>query len=174
MASIHHTGAAAGKPEDGGEGACGPNPPVVRLRLWLETGDGMFFGTGRGMLLESVDRFGSLKKAAEHLGMSYRAAWGKVRKTEKVLGVKLIEQAGSRKGGHVLTPAGRLLMGKFREWFDSVEASAVRKAREIFPWECLSFEQARAQSSGGGSRKRESKEQAGGETKEAGTLAPRP
>ncbi|WP_243361652.1 winged helix-turn-helix domain-containing protein [Fundidesulfovibrio terrae] len=114
-------------------------PPVVRLRLWLETRDGMFFGTGRGMLLEAVDRYGSLKKAAEHLGMSYRAAWGKIKKTEKVLGVLLIEQAGSRKGGHRLTPGGRLLMEKFRVWFDAVEASAVEKARELFPWPCLSF-----------------------------------
>ena len=121
----------------------GAPPPVVRLRLWLETEDGMFFGTGRGMLLEAVDRFGSLKKAAEHLGMSYRAAWGKIKKTEKVLGVMLIEQAGSRKGGHRLTPGGRLLMGKFREWYEAVENSAVDKARELFPWTCLSFKQAR-------------------------------
>jgi molybdate transport system regulatory protein len=121
----------------------GAPPPVVRLRLWLETEDGMFFGTGRGMLLEAVDRFGSLKKAAEHLGMSYRAAWGKIKKTEKVLGVMLIEQAGSRKSGHRLTPGGRLLMGKFREWYEAVENSAVDKARELFPWTCLSFKQAR-------------------------------
>jgi molybdate transport system regulatory protein len=120
-------------------------PPVVRLRLWLETRDGMFFGTGRGMLLEAVDRYGSLKKAAEHLGMSYRAAWGKIKKTEKVLGVLLIEQAGSRKGGHRLTPGGRLLMEKFRIWFDAVEASAVEKARELFPWPCLSFSESRKQ-----------------------------
>lgn len=124
----------------------GVPPPVVRLRLWLETEDGMFFGTGRGMLLEAVDRFGSLKKAAEHLGMSYRAAWGKMKKTEKVLGVLLIEQAGSRKGGHRLTPGGRLLMEKFRVWFDAVEASAVDKARELFPWTCLSFKEARRRS----------------------------
>lgn len=127
------------QPDDGGEDSYGVNPPVVRLRLWLETEDGMFFGTGRGMLLEAVDRFGSLKKAAEHLGMSYRAAWGKMRKTEKVLGVQLIEQAGSRKGGQVLTPAGRLLMEKFGQWYEAVESSAVEKAREIFPWRCLSF-----------------------------------
>jgi molybdate transport system regulatory protein len=115
----------------------------VRLRLWLETEDGMFFGTGRGMLLEAVDRFGSLKKAAEHLGMSYRAAWGKIKRTEKVLGVVLIEQAGSRNGGHRLTPGGRLLMDKFREWYEAVENSAVDKARELFPWACLSFKEAR-------------------------------
>ncbi|WP_243312854.1 winged helix-turn-helix domain-containing protein [Fundidesulfovibrio agrisoli] len=117
----------------------GVKPPVVRLRLWLETEEGMFFGTGRGMLLEAVERNGSLKKAAEELGMSYRAAWGKIRASEKVLGVMLIEQAGSKKGGHNLTPAGRLLVDKFRQWYDAVEGIAVEKAREIFPWECRAF-----------------------------------
>ena len=117
----------------------GVTPPVVRLRLWLETEEGMFFGTGRGMLLEAVDRNGSLKKAAEELGMSYRAAWGKIRASEKVLGVMLIEQAGSKKGGHTLTPAGRLLVDKFRQWYDAVEGIAVEKAREIFPWDCRAF-----------------------------------
>lgn len=123
-------------------GLTGMDPPVVRLRLWLEAGDGMFFGSGRGMLLEAVERHGSLKKAAEALGMSYRAAWGKMRRTEKVLGVQLIEQAGSRKGGHRLTPAGRILMDKFRLWFEAVELVAVAKARELFPWECRSFQDA--------------------------------
>jgi len=55
----------------------------------------------------------------------------------------LIEQAGSRKSGHSLTPGGRLLMGKFREWYEAVENSAVDKARELFPWTCLSFKEAR-------------------------------
>jgi len=128
--------------EAAGEGLGGVRPPVVRLHLWLETEDGMFFGSGRGMLLEAVDRTGSLKRAAESLGMSYRAAWGKMRRTEKVLGVQLIEQAGSRKSGHRLTPAGRLLLDKFGQWFDAVERSAVEKAREIFPWACLSFDEA--------------------------------
>jgi len=135
-------GHVAARPEKGG-GPGGLQPPVVRLRLWLETEDGMFFGTGRGMLLDAVDRLGSLKKASEHLGMSYRAAWGKIRKTEKVLGIQLIEQAGSRKGGHRLTPAGRLLMDKFGEWYAAVEQTAVGKARELFPWTCLSYKEAR-------------------------------
>ncbi len=117
----------------------GVKPPVVRLRLWLETEEGMIFGTGRGMLLEAVDRHGSLKKAAEELGMSYRAAWGKIRRSEKVLGVMLIESTGSRKDGHVLTDAARLLVDKFRQWYDAVEVSAVEHARAIFPWQCRPY-----------------------------------
>jgi len=143
MATVHPLGNVKDDngPAETSGGMEGVHPPVVRLRLWLETDDGMFFGSGRGMLLEAVDRFGSLKKAAEHLGMSYRAAWGKMRKTEKVLGVKLIEQHSGRKGGHTLTPGGRLLMEKFQQWFEAVEATAVDKARELFPWQCLSYKE---------------------------------
>lgn len=130
---------ARSTPEGQGAGLAGAPAPTVRLRLWLETGDGMFFGTGRGMLLESIDRLGSLRRAAEHLGMSYQAAWAKIRASEKVLGVRLVEQADSRAGGQILTPGGRLLMEKFRQWYDAVEAAAMDKARELFPWPCQSF-----------------------------------
>jgi molybdate transport system regulatory protein len=61
--------------------------PVVRLHLWLETEKGVFFGLGRLKLLEQIQSGRSLKGAAESLGMSYRAAWGKIKNTEDVLGV---------------------------------------------------------------------------------------
>jgi molybdate transport system regulatory protein len=108
--------------------------PTIRLHLWLETPEGVFFGTGRALLLTKIEEHGSLKKAAEDLGMSYRAAWGKIRATEEVLGVKLIAQRGSKKGGHRLTQHGVLLKEKYLIWFQEVEQWALRRAREIFPW----------------------------------------
>ena len=45
---------------------------IVRLRLWLETGEGMLFGAGRAELLEEIERSGSLKRAAQNLGISDR------------------------------------------------------------------------------------------------------
>jgi len=110
------------------------NEPTIRLHIWLETGDGVFFGAGRAFLLEKIEEYGSLRKAAEDLGMSYRAAWGKIRKTEKVLGVKLIAQCRSKKEGHNLTEEGRMLKEKYLLWFQEIEREALRKAAEIFPW----------------------------------------
>lgn len=115
--------------------------PTIRLHLWLETTEGMFFGTGRALLLVKIEEFGSLKKAAEDLGMSYRAAWGKIRATEKVLGVKLIAQNGCKKGGHRLTEHGLLLKEKYLLWFQEVELWALKRAREVFPWPVKSFEE---------------------------------
>ncbi len=114
--------------------------PTVRLHLWLETGGGLYFGLGRAMLLAKIDQYGSLRKAAEELNMSYRAAWGKIKKSEELLGVKLIEQGGSKKEGYHLTEAGKAFMGKYMAWFDEVEKEAVRKAREMLPCCVKSFD----------------------------------
>jgi molybdate transport system regulatory protein len=108
--------------------------PVVRLHIWLETEGGMFFGSGRAKLLEGIERHGSLQKAAKELGMSYRAAWGKIKQTEKVLGFQLVEKAGNYRDGYRLTEFGRMLKDKFTLWFDEVEKVALAKANEIFPW----------------------------------------
>jgi molybdate transport system regulatory protein len=115
--------------------------PTMRLHLWLETEDGLFFGFGRTLLLEKIDQYGSLKRAAEELGMSYRAAWGKIMKTEEVLGFKVVERAGSsNKAGYQLTESGKMLLEKFKLWFDEVEKDALAKAAEIFPWPVVGFE----------------------------------
>ncbi|HMM37717.1 MAG TPA: LysR family transcriptional regulator [Desulfovibrio sp.] len=110
------------------------NIPTIRLHLWLDTDDGVFFGSGRAQLLEQIDRHGSLKAAAEAMGISYRAAWGKLKQSEDVLGVRLVQTRGSNKAGYELTEDGRMLKDMFRRWFDSVEQAALEKAREIFPW----------------------------------------
>lgn len=113
--------------------------PTVRLHLWLEKGEEIFFGAGRALLLSKIEEYGSLSKAAEALGMSYRAAWGKIRSTEKVLGVKLIVQNGCRKDGHRLTEHGILLKEKYLHWFHEIEECALAKAGEIFPWRVKGF-----------------------------------
>ncbi len=82
------------------------NTCIMHLHLWLETDKGLLFGPGRAELLECIERLGSLRKAADDLGMSYRAAWGKIKRTEEALGYKLIDKAGSYKEGYRLTPVG--------------------------------------------------------------------
>jgi len=113
----------------------------------LETEEGLFFGTGRAQLLEKIDQYGSLKRAAEELGMSYRAAWGKIMKTEEVLGFKIIERGGaSNKAGYQLTEDGRMLLDRFKQWFCEVENEALKKASEIFPWQIKNFDESRQKS----------------------------
>ncbi|MEN6483481.1 MAG: LysR family transcriptional regulator [Syntrophobacteraceae bacterium] len=113
--------------------------PTMRLHVWLEIGEGVFLGTGRALLLAGIEEHGSLRKAAEDLGMSYRAAWGKIRRTEELMGVKLIARNGCRRGGHLLTAEGRRLKEMYFQWFREVEQVALEKARDIFPWVVKSY-----------------------------------
>jgi len=107
---------------------------VQRLHMWLETkADGMLLGLGRIQLLELVEELGSLNKAAAAMGMSYRAAWGRMKQTETVLGSPLVERSGPKKGFE-LTPLGHDIVRMFRAWHHDVEEFALKRAQEIFPW----------------------------------------
>ncbi len=108
--------------------------PEIRVHAWLETREGLLFGVGRAELLDKIEELGSLRKAAEEMCMSYRAAWGKIKKTEEVLGFKLIEKERGNKIGFRLTEAGKALKSNYRDWYRAVETEALRKARELFPW----------------------------------------
>lgn len=118
-----------------------PKTCVMHLHLRLETDKGLAFGPGRAQLLENIERLGSLSKAAKELGMGYRAAWGKIRRTEEVLGFKLIETGGNYKEGCRLTRAGKELMERFHRWRQEVEEDALQKARVIFLSEAIESEE---------------------------------
>jgi molybdate transport system regulatory protein len=113
--------------------------PTIRLHLWLETDQGVYFGLGRALLLKKIDRYGSLQKAANDLGMSYRAAWGKIKKTEEILGMKLIAPGSCKREGYRLTEQGREVMDKFIVWFEMVEREALKAAQKTLPWKVQDF-----------------------------------
>ncbi len=102
----------------------------MRLHLWLETEKGVFFGQGRLQLLEYIEYSGSLNAAAKALGMSYRAAWGKIKTSEEVLGFQLVEQPEGKRGGGQLSEAAKLLIASYREWLSEVEAFALESAKQ--------------------------------------------
>ncbi|HYA03187.1 MAG TPA: LysR family transcriptional regulator [Syntrophobacteria bacterium] len=102
----------------------------LKVKWWLEKDGGLVLGRGRCMLLEAIERLGSLREAAQACGISYRAAWGKLRASEERLGEALVEiQPGKR--GMALTPRARKLLEVFhcieQELNDTV-AEIVRKS----------------------------------------------
>ncbi|HIW78135.1 MAG TPA: LysR family transcriptional regulator [Candidatus Bilophila faecipullorum] len=104
----------------------------VHLQLWLEDERGEGFGRGRVQLLRLIEERGSLSKAAKELGMSYRGAWGKLKKAERIAGVALVEASGTKRDGYSLTPEGRELVERFQQWYADVERYAEERARELF------------------------------------------
>ena len=105
--------------------------PSMRLHLWLENERGALIGLGRAMLLARIKECGSLRQAAESLGISYRAAWGKIRQAQLFLGQDLVHKEGK---GYVLTEFGEDLAKSFLKWHDEVERLALVMAQDHFPW----------------------------------------
>jgi len=105
-----------------------------RIKLWVVFGDRVKFGEGRAELLEAVERLGSLKKAVERMGMSYRAAWGYFRDLERAAGIDLLERqpGGGPAGGTRLTPAGRRFVRQYRRFSGGLEALVDRHFERSF------------------------------------------
>ncbi|MBU1040511.1 MAG: LysR family transcriptional regulator [Proteobacteria bacterium] len=122
----------------GGQAGGKPGTSMLRVHLWLESESGMLFGLGRVQLLEMVALHGSLNQAAKVLGMSYRAAWGRIKRTEEALGEKLLAQASGRKG-YELTPLASELVRNFTAWHQEVEDFALKRARQRLPWDIKGF-----------------------------------
>ena len=78
--------------------------------------------------LEAVDELGSLARAARRLGMSYRAAWGLLKVTERALGVPLlvVRIGGHHGGGAALTREARELVRRFQRVKRQVNRAADR------------------------------------------------
>ena len=89
---------------------------VTRV-LFLDEAGEKFFGEGPCRLLHAVEKTGSLRAAAQSMGMAYTKALKLVRHAEAALGFPLTTRtAGGRDGGgSSLTPEGK-------EWLQRYEA----------------------------------------------------
>ncbi|WP_319543765.1 LysR family transcriptional regulator [uncultured Pseudodesulfovibrio sp.] len=104
---------------------------VLRLRIWLEQKDKTYIGIGSTLLLKHVEDLGSLRKAAEALGMSYRRAWGKLKNAEDRIGQPLVEKTKGMGQRFNLSPYGKELMEKFLHFYLDVEDYATKRAGEL-------------------------------------------
>ncbi len=98
-------------------------------KLWLEYDGEYVFGPGAYAILKNIREKGTITEGAKALGMSYRYAWGVVRKIEQALGVKLIDtfKGGTEGGGGArITDFGLKLM----DLFASVQESFEQVSRE--------------------------------------------
>ncbi len=87
----------------------------------------------RMRLLDRVDSSGSLARAAEELGLSYRRAWGKLKELEANLGFPLVKsEAGGPGGGHTtLTTQAQAFVHAYQEFSERVEADVSATFDEV-------------------------------------------
>jgi len=112
--------------------ASGADDVHLYVRVWLERNQGNLMGPGRIELLEMIDRLGSLRQAAEALGISYRAAWGKLKSAESRMGRPLVCKAVGRGNRFEITPFARELMRCYAQLQHDVADYARRRGRELF------------------------------------------
>jgi len=106
----------------------------IKGKFWVENKGEVVLGSGKAALLRAVHQNGSIQRAADEFGMSYRHAWGIIRKMEQRVGFRLINaQAGGGEGkGAQLTPRGRDLIEKFSLFEETLRKVTTEKFREIF------------------------------------------
>jgi molybdate transport system regulatory protein len=86
-------------------------------KIFLGDGDFYALGPGRVALLRATERLGSLNKAAQSVGMSYRWAWGRLKDSEKALGLTLLASTSKKGRPKGLTERGRELLA----WYTDLE-----------------------------------------------------
>lgn len=91
--------------------------PKVKIWIATETGEGAF-GGGKYRLLKAIEEQGSLAAAAEKLNISYRKAWGDLKKAELFLGRQLLckTRGGCGGGQAILTADGKTLIAAYEEF----------------------------------------------------------
>ena len=85
-------------------------------------------------LLIEIESLGSLKMAAEKVGLSYRKAWGDVKDAERFLGFELVEGIRGGKDGGLsrLTADGENLVLAFKELHKEFDEAIYRITRQFF------------------------------------------
>ena len=95
----------------------------VKFRLWISGENGTYLGEGRIMLLQAIDKFGSISEAARQLNMSYKKAWELVnamnKESEHLLVIR--NSGGKGGGGTVVTPEGKKIIDSFNSLYHKCE-----------------------------------------------------
>ena len=106
----------------------------LKTKIWIENDSGeIVLGQGRIRMLEAIDRTGSINAAAKALGMSYKAVWERLRRTEERLGkVLVIRKKGGASGGiSKLSDYAYQLIDRFNELQQDVVRSDDQKFNRI-------------------------------------------
>ncbi len=106
----------------------------VRSKIWIEVDGKPVFGSGREALLKSIDRLGSINKAAKDINVSYRKALSYIQSMEERLGTTLVERqaGGVHGGGAVLTDEAKAFLRKFEQLEDGINERLDKKFLEVF------------------------------------------
>jgi molybdate transport system regulatory protein len=96
---------------------------TIRASVWVEKNGELYLGGGRVMLLERLDKLGSIAAAARSMRLSYRNAWLWIEAMTCLAHSPLVEKiAGGAGGGHAkLTQEGHSAIALYKELRNRME-----------------------------------------------------
>ncbi len=106
----------------------------IKAKFWVENNGEVVLGGGKTALLLAVDRLGSIQKAADEFGMSYRHAWGVIKKIEQRAGFKMIETklGGKDGGGAQLTAKGKAFVERADSLLKDLQTIVEKRFKQKF------------------------------------------
>ncbi len=104
----------------------------IKFKVWIEEDDKFLIGKGGYTILKAIDQYGSIAKASEVLNMSYKFIWSYIKKLEENLGESVVDMKRGKKGGTILTPAGKKLLRTY-ELVECVVRSSILELLNYCP-----------------------------------------
>lgn len=106
----------------------------LKSKAWLEIGGHPVIGRGRMAMLQAIDRYGSILRASQETGISYRKMRGAIRDMETAIGRPLVEarRGGESGGGAVLTEYARELLSSFEKFSVALQQDADDHFKGVF------------------------------------------
>ena len=103
-----------------------------RIRVVVD-GDTIALGPGKADLLDAIASTGSIRAAAEQLGMSYMRAWSLVKTMNAVFRSPLVEKVrgGRDQGGARLTSRGETVLKVYRDMEKAAESAVKRGTKDL-------------------------------------------
>ncbi|MDO9350961.1 MAG: LysR family transcriptional regulator [Deltaproteobacteria bacterium] len=106
----------------------------IKTKFWIENRGEVVLGGGKTALLLAIDRLGSIQRAADEFEMSYRHAWGVIKKIEQRAGFKMVETklGGKAGGGARLTSNGKKFLKRTDLLFMDLQKIVGRRFKQKF------------------------------------------
>ncbi len=106
----------------------------LKLKVYIVDDQGRkFMGIGVLWLLEHIRSFGSLRKAAEAMGISYTKAHGMLNALEEGLGKQVVlrRRGGDSREGTMLTPLGLSLVARYANFHKKLKDDAAQSFQQF-------------------------------------------
>jgi molybdate transport system regulatory protein len=106
-----------------------------KYNLWIEVDGEVILSQWRILLLESIERHGSISAAADEMEVPYRRAWERLHEMEDRLGEALLETevGGPHGGGAVLTNSAKTLINRFNRFSHGFDDYVRKRFGDAFP-----------------------------------------